>query len=550
MKYTADFETTTNPDDCRVWAWAVCSIDTLKVYIGTDIESFITHIFSLKSPTIYFHNLAFDGEFIVNWLYRNGFTHTRDKMLYDMEFTTIISDMGKWYSLKIKMEGKLVTILDSLKIIPLSIDEIAKAYHLPIAKLNLDYTKDRPKGWVITDEEKEYIKHDVMIAAMALKEMFNEGLNKITIGSNALNFFKQQYGKDRFEKVFPMPDYDSDIRQAYRGGYTYLKKGLEGVVFGSGLVLDVNSLYPSVMYDCYMPYGEGRYFTGRGEICSCDLFNLYIQHFTCQFDLKEGHLPTIQLKHHMSFQANEYVESSKGQDIELCLTNVDLDLFLEHYNVYDIEWIDGWKFRSSKDIFKPYIDYWTEKKITAGKEGNKGLRNIAKLMLNNLYGKYAKNPRIQSKIPELVDGVVKYRLTEPEMVNPVYIPVGVFVTAWARNKTIRTGQKLYDRFIYSDTDSLHLMGAELPDGIEIDDFKLGAWALEKEFTRAKFLHQKCYIEEVDGKLEVTCAGLPKQCHSQVTFDNFEIGAKYSGKLRPKHVAGGIILEETFHTLRG
>ena len=40
--YTADFETTTDPEDCRVWAWCICDTDNIeRVEFGTDIESFI-----------------------------------------------------------------------------------------------------------------------------------------------------------------------------------------------------------------------------------------------------------------------------------------------------------------------------------------------------------------------------------------------------------------------------------------------------------------------------------------------------------------------------
>jgi hypothetical protein len=34
---------------------------------------------------------------------------------------------------------------------------------------------------------------------------------------------------------------------------------------------------------------------------------------------------------------------------------------------------------------------------------------------------------------------------------------------YARNVTIRTTQKLYDRIIYCDTDSIHLVGTEIPE---------------------------------------------------------------------------------------
>ena len=37
------------------------------------------------------------------------------------------------------------------------------------------------------------------------------------------------------------------------------------------------------------------------------------------------------------------------------------------------------------DQIQSDVDHWTEVKIKSGKEGNKGMRQIAKLMLNSLY---------------------------------------------------------------------------------------------------------------------------------------------------------------------
>ena len=42
-------------------------------------------------------------------------------------------------------------------------------------------------------------------------------------------------------------------------------------------------------------------------------------------------------------------------------------------------------------------------------------------------------------------------------------------------------------------------------------------------------------------LKVTCAGLPDKARRNVTFENFNYGSKYEGKLIPKRYPGGIIL---------
>ena len=69
-KYTGDFETATWLDDeTYVWAWAVCEIgNTKNLKIGNNIESFIEYCSSVHNPTIYFHNLKFDSEFIICYL--------------------------------------------------------------------------------------------------------------------------------------------------------------------------------------------------------------------------------------------------------------------------------------------------------------------------------------------------------------------------------------------------------------------------------------------------------------------------------------------------
>lgn len=546
--YTADFETTTDERDCRVWAYAVCSIENEQItHIGNNINDFIKILPDLNK--VYFHNLKFDGEFIIHYLLSNGFKHVKKKeWLTENTFTTLISDMGQFYIIEIKFENTTVKIYDSLKILPFSVEVIAKSFNLPLSKLEIDYTAKREIGHELSQDEIDYISNDVLIVAKALKIMFNQKLTAITQGSNALKDYKRILTSKKFEKLFPIPDYDYDIRQSYKGGFTYVNERVKGKEIGRGIVLDVNSLYPSVMYYNNLPYGEGKFFTGK--YVEDEIYNVFIQMFTCNFELKPGHIPTIQLKNNLSFLATEYVKSSKGEDITLCLTSVDLKLFLTHYDIYNVTWLSGWKFKSTDTLFKDYIDKWNGIKVKAAEENNPGLRTLAKLMLNSLYGKFALNPKVRSKYPYLENGIVKYALGEQEERKPIYIPVGTFITAYARYKTITSAQMVYDRFCYADTDSLHLIGEELPAELEIHPTKLGCWKHEATFTRAKYIRQKTYIEEIEGKLEITCAGMPKQCYKNVTWDNFKENSVFEGKLIPKHVQGGIVLDETTFTLKG
>ena len=589
-KYVADFETTTNPDDCRVWAYAIVDIEEAEqpnpdVIIGTNIDGFIDWCAEQKKPTkVFFHNLRFDLSFVLDKLFRLGFKHTTDnKDRQTKTFNTMISDKGLVYQCEIIFYRKgrkirKVILQDSLKLIPLKVKEIPKAFGLDEAKGEIDYQRhnELPPNSPLTEEEQDYIKHDVIIVAKAINYMYSQGLDRMTIGSCALNEYKNLVGKDEFKRWFPTPEYHEDVKQSYRGGFTYLNPEYKSKPVKEGVVLDVNSLYPSVMrsHDNPLPFGTPIFFEGQYKYDP--VYPLYTQMMTCQFELKKGKIPTIQIKHSLSFRGNEYLTSSGGDEVTICLNSVDLELFFEQYNVYNPVYHSGWKFKASVGMFDKYIDKWIANKIQATKDGNKGLRYISKLFLNSLYGKFGTDIRMVNKVPYFEDDEVKYYYSEPEVRKGIYIATASFITSYARLKTITSAQRITDdynagrsniQFIYADTDSLHLDSPnfQLPEGLDIDPYKLGAWKYESRFSDkgqqagcgGKYLRQKCYIEnsteditsdEPEYKLKITVAGMPEECYPQVTFDNFRIGASYHGKKMPVTVSGGTVLMDTDFTI--
>ena len=62
--------------------------------------------------------------------------------------------------------------------------------------------------------------------------------------------------------------------------------------------------------------------------------------------------------------------------------------------------------------------------------------------------------------------------------------MGVFVTAYARRKLLTSIAEVWDRFLYCDTDSIHLKGWGQPNGIDVDKYRLGAWKEEMKFDKA------------------------------------------------------------------
>lgn len=569
---SCDFETTVNLERTCVWLAGNYNIFTEEFAYQTTIEQWFAYVQQYPNSLIWFHNLKFDGGFIVYYLLTHGFTWTPERKLQVNQFSTCISDMNQWYTIKIRTDKATINIRDSLKIIRLPVRDIPKAFGLTEEKGSIEYESYVYPPEVVTDEEIEYLRLDCTIVGKAIKQLWTQGHHAITSASNAMNAYKQNIGKKTFQRLFPLleSNVDTFIRRAYKGGYVYVAPEYKDMWLGSGFVVDVNSLYPSrcaSVEHTPLPYGQPIYFTGKP---TTELFKLYIVHIRCSFSIKDGYLPTIQIKNNPRyFNETDYLLSSEVDGlpaiIELYLTNIDLDIMLEHYNIYDIEYIDGYYFMGSEGLWKDYIEENMRVKEQATLDGNAGLRTIAKGNMNEPTGKFATRPEGISKRPEYdpEKDIVRYVGVKDKERKLIYTPMSCFITAWGRKKMIETAQRLHEQgqFVYCDTDSAHCVG-KMPKWLyeECDHTALGKWDIEGKFKRAKFIRPKTYMEltrtrvkkdsEYFGKADFTyvwnikCAGLPVAQRTQVTPDNFNIGQVYTGKLLQKTVPGGVVLVET------
>ena len=563
MFWLADFETTSHlENETRVWLWAIKNLDLTEIHIGYNIKSFFDFIKeNCINDTIYFHNLKFDGIFIIDFLFRSEFEYSKE--FKENSFNCMITDTQIWYNIQInlrkeKRKQQKITIQDSLKLIPYSEKTICQAFKLETKKGEIDYKKPRGDTYIPTQEEIDYIKNDIMIIDNVMKTFKSEGYNKMTIGACALSYFKENFGKKNWERHFPILDKEIDdfIRKSYKGGWTYLNPKYKGKDVNNGLVYDVNSMYPAVMYEFPYPVGIPQKFTG--EYILDESMPLYVIELICTFKLKKGKLPSIQSKN--TFRTPQYMDEVT-EPLQLTLTSIDLELLHENYHVTIFEYVGGYKFSKATGIFTDYIDYFIKMKIDNNGK-NICLRNIAKLFLNSLYGKFGTNPYKVNKIPylDVEKNCIEFNNTEEEYTKPVFTAIASFITSYARRNIIQTANKIGKRFIYADTDSVHIEGLEIPD-INIDDNKLGYYKLEYKFTKARYIKGKTYIEqEENGTLHKTIAGCPDRTKEIIDFTNFntmfslteENGIEYYnkyGKLVPKRVKGGVILKPTEFTIK-
>ena len=414
---------------------------------------------------------------------------------------------------------------------------------------------------------------------------------------------------------------DQYIRRSYKGGWCYVVPRKTNVVHTNGITADVNSLYPSMMHSesgNRFPVGYPRFWKGN-EIPEKALQpnKYFFIRIRTRFYLKKNKLPFIQIKGNLLYKSTECLTTSDYYDkktdryykyfkdgddlipttVTITMTCTDYKLFREHYLVTDFEILDGCYFNTDIGIFDDYINRYKEIKLNS-----KGaMRTLAKLFLNNLYGKLATNDNSSFKF--LVDKdllEIGFVPVPQHKKDVVYIPAGSAVTSYARNFTIRAAQKNYygaDKrgFIYADTDSIHCdLSADELQGVPVHDKNFCCWKLESQWDTAIFVRQKTYIEHIVGEdmkpidtpyYNIKCAGMPDKCKyllnsslankepsetdkTKMTADeidflyddnnnfikreltDFKIGLKVPGKLVPKRIVGGVILADTEYTMRG
>lgn len=210
----ADFETclTESRDNVRVWAWGMFDFMTGEYADGTNINSFLDRI--LNDNQVYdigFHNLKFDGTFIIPALFKRGFTYLSNNEFMDKWqnggdmtglFTHNITAMGQWFSITIakskqanKSTPAFVQIWDTYKLFPKKLSEIGLQYNTATQKIQEDkefYERIRPENHVLTAEESAYLKADCLVLGQALYKQFERyGTIYRTQASKAFHFFKE-----------------------------------------------------------------------------------------------------------------------------------------------------------------------------------------------------------------------------------------------------------------------------------------------------------------------------------------------------------------------
>lgn len=553
--YAADFETNNiNDEKAEVQAAGICTVSENPDFQSfTSFESFVKQVIKnvKHNSDIQFHNLKFDGSFFIDGLLLLGFKASSEKInkMPSKSFNPLIGGFGQQYQITLKINSKkVIYIKNSLNKLPFKLEEIAEKLALPIKKGKIDYLKYRKPGEVLNEEDEAYLKNDCEILALALNRLFrNNGLDRLTIGADCLQMFRDM-SKDYYSFCFPnLDDKFQELNKYYRGGLCIVNKEKAK----KGCSFDYNSMYPSQMHSNsgnLFPIGEPVKF--EGAYIKDPQRPLYLQHIKANFEIKEGHIPFIQCKQFGYFkEENEFIKSSEGELVDLYFTSAEIGLFFDTYEVYELEFVDGFKFEGRCGLFDNYINKWF--KIKKESNDNPVLRMLAKLFLNNLGGKFGTSTEgFRYNIKDFKENKA---VMDQEKVSRkgVYLPVAIFMTSYARLELLNAINANLENFCYCDTDSLHLdCSPDEVKGLNIDPVELCNQKLEYTFEDGRYIKQKTYAEKINGKYVFKAAGMSEELKQNIDIEDFKKGfttlnnEKYKGQtgLRGVRVPGGTVLK--------
>lgn len=557
--WVADFECTTETDYnidgfVRCYLWHARRLNSDETAMGFDVDSFVE--FAHNADTVWFHNMKYDASFVNYRLLEKGWTYSPSPVKGEAHIN-VIQAGDRWIQYTIMYpDGHMTNLNDSMTKYPFSLEAVAETLGIE-GKSDDDFTKRREPSYRADAIDIARVEGDTRILKTAMEIMYSEDMTHMTSASDAWAEYKKTVSKDDWKDWYPMnlPEtfefsdgYVMNVRDSYRGGWVHVNPRYKGKTLFNVDVYDMNSMYPSMMYIKELPYGKP---VMRAEPKPDEL---YIVSFSASFRVKKGMFPTYQRRNSVLSVQADYVMESQGIE-QLTMTCIDYELFKKHY---DIDYEGGHHylcFKKRKDMFKKYIDHWSARKINAK---NGGEKQIAKRMLNSLYGKFGQDPVRDLTYPVFTDNGVEWITEHGASVskyNDKYLPMACFITAYARQEIMTRADLFGDDFVYADTDSIHCI--RMSDKPRADDLGLipihpkefNHWKLESSSPHGKYIRAKTYYHADEDynpiwegdEVQIKCAGMPANVKGVCSWDDFHVGAEFTGKLVSKSVRGGTCL---------
>jgi len=318
---------------------------------------------------------------------------------------------------------------------------------------------------------------------------------KLTVGATALSIFRKRFLKHVIKRDNEF--FNNYERNAYYGGRVEIfKKGYQEVYS-----YDVNSMYLSIMRDCYIPVPSSAVYKKEN-------YKYYLDKYLGIFHVQ--------------------VEAPQGQKV-MCLpyrdekviypcgifegyyTSVELKEALKHgYKI--LHCYDFVYYTKKEKLFKDYAEWVWNKRKEYKKKGNLGMELLIKKLGNSLYGKFGQRNEkngywgllsecehdlenrnfIISKINGVDYIALKGDVLEDS--NHTFVCISAFISAYARLKLFKMLKRFEDWVVYCDTDSIKydVRGRKMKSSDE-----LGGWSFEYR-KKLNFIKSKAYGDKIKG----------------------------------------------------
>ena len=319
------------------------------------------------------------------------------------------------------------------------------------------------------------------------------------VGESIIKAGVVPYSRDGETYTDPKYNYRSankDVRPALRGGITRPFHYC-GEIIHDVIVLDVNSLYPWIMskYPIYAKYALRT--DGEAPIEDAGGHTMWIGQVDIVARVKPGRHATV--KRHSDFDTtyDNHINWTGAW-----LTQPDFDTLREDYIISHVQFHTVHYFVEDKELTDAIDEHLDELLEELAKHPRGSVEYLTtKLRRNSIWGRLAMLIKMVEKEGEKVDIGDK----------DAPVSAAAIITALARKHLADTLRPLSDYIAYADTDSLHLTGIsldELHEFVDIDERRQGAWKVEAQVARARYLNPKTYIHEYpDGHTELTTAGV-------------------------------------------
>lgn len=471
-----------------MYAWAFGLKDEKHIYRGRTWEEFtklcdsLVSYFELNSKrrlVCYIHNLGYEFQFM------------RKFFEWDNVFSTDSRKPIKALTKNgIEFRDSLILSGSSLRLVA---DNLIN--HTITKKIGqLDYSKVRHYTTPLTEDEWEYIEHDVLILLYYINEQISMygSVNKIPLTNTARvrdyvrnqcyftskshkNTDKNKYNKYRnlMKELRMDEDTYKACKKAFQGGYVHASAKHSNKVIEDVTSADFISSYPAVMCSEKFPMSapikikREDFMEAYQNNNMCFIFTIKVKNIISNIDqdcyISESHCRNL---------VNPVINNGRifsADELTTTITDVDFDIISTVYDIEDIDVFDIYGFYKQylpKPIIESIIELYEKKTMYKGVEGKEEEYTLSKDMLNAVYGMtvadIVKDDNVYNDEWIETEGNVKEKIEAYNNSHRrfLYYPWGVFVTAYARKNLWSGIVELGDDYVYSDTDAIKFLNAE------------------------------------------------------------------------------------------